>query len=106
MSSINSLALSIRERDNPSKIGIQIGRVVEAEPLKIEIGKLHATGTNLKIAAHLVAGYTRHVSIASDPPIDGVETLKKDVLEVGDWVIVAVSDNNQVFYVIDKAVNA
>lgn len=107
MSKTNELAAKFRDAQPKSRIGVQVGCVTSDSPYTVEIGggKIRATGKNLKIAAHLLAGYSREITITTaDAQITGIETLAKDVLEPGDKVIVAASENNQIFYVLGKAV--
>ena len=105
MSALTKLAKELNKNKNPHKIGVQIMHVVAVSPFKIEADRIHAEGKNLVIASHLLKGYERHLTVkTSGGFVDQVEILKEDILQVGDDVIVIASDNNQIFYVIDKAV--
>lgn len=105
MSAIQDLAKELNKNKNPHKIGVQVMHVVAVSPFKIEADRIHAEGKNLVIAAHLLKGYERRIALSTaDGTVVYTEILQEDVLRVGDDVIVMASDNNQVFYVIDKAV--
>lgn len=105
MSAVTKLAKELNKNKNPNKIGVQIMRVVSVDPFKIEADKIHAEGKRLVIAAHLLKGYERKVKVQTETgTFTQTETLVEDLLRVGDTVVVMASDNNQIFYVIDKAV--
>lgn len=104
MSALNELAMEIRKRDNKEKIGLQIGKVVGVSPFIVEVGKIRAEGTHLKIADNLKINY-KVMAIIENSPVGAFETeirLTDNVLKGGDSVIVAASDNNQTFYVLGR----
>lgn len=106
MSATEDLARELRARDNREKIGVRVGKLVGNDPYVVEVGKMRAEGKNLKIAAHLLTGYRTYNIIESETMgrFAAYITLQTDVIQPGDAVIVAVSDNNQTFYVLDKVV--
>lgn len=115
MDNLKKLAERIRPTKIPQKIGALVGTVVGLAPLKVEIGNIgiFATqGKNLIIASHLLKNYRRRIlidttSMENEHIHTGSETdyeTLTDILQLGDKVIIIASDNNQRFFVIDKAV--
>lgn len=105
---LENLVFYLRECAPRLILGVIVMRVVEVEPLRLEWRNIHASGKNLIVAGHLMAGYERSVSLTTSGGrrTSYTETTTENVLKVGDEVIVAVSGTNQMFFAIDKAVRA
>lgn len=86
MDGIVELAKLFKERDNVVYSGAQMGRIISPLPeIKISLGdKIILTKSHLVFASHL---------------------LNSDPLETGDRVILIPNKDEQIYYVIDKAVS-
>lgn len=124
MDGIMELAKLLKERENPSTSGIQVGKVVVGFPdIKISAGdKIILDRDDLVFSAHILKNYRRDFEIEN---IDGetdsinvgdhgthkhkINTLKAtikftDELKIGDEVILIPTTDEQTYYVLDKVV--
>lgn len=102
MSDIDRFAQQIRARDNPAKLGVQIGKIIGENPFVVELaeGKIHGTdGKNLFIADHLLKGYQR---LLRSGAVVTLFTQEQNTIKAGDRVIVLVSDDNTTMYVVAR----
>lgn len=135
MDGITELAKMFKERDNKPYLGPQIGEVIDPPPnIKVKLGdKIILTKDNLVIAAKALNDYTRQISISGDISFADsncgstgissshshtIETINidtqynangtllyTDTLKKGDKVILIPSTNEQLYFLIDKAVS-
>lgn len=124
MDGATRLAKMFKDRENRTYLGPQIGVVISPPP-EVQIGlgeKIMLTKEQLVFAALLLAGYQRETEISqtsnlsgSTAPADGhahtyqslgmVGTIKlTDTLKAGDEVILIPSADEQLYFVVDKAV--
>ncbi len=124
--SINDFAGILKEFKNRSYPGPQIGVVISAPPdLQIRLGeKIILTMKHLIIAAHVLSGYARTVdipdssaggstSVVSDHShnIDSLTISEgsmtfKSTLVLGDEVILLPAADEQIYFLLDKAVRS
>lgn len=115
MKNIERLARELRNRDNPYHIGIVIGTVKALGPLTVTIPMpigAPITVDCVKAASRLCRGDKRQTVIATTTPSgdplhthtdNKTEIITTDhLLAVGDEVIVAVAENNSLFFILDK----
>jgi sporulation protein YlmC with PRC-barrel domain len=121
------LAKEFKNRNNPAKIGTVLGNVLSLEPLKIGIlnNQIILDKSNSYIGSILINDYQRKANMkisaydvsvnATDSNGDSlnqinfsekndynVEIAYKDILQIGDQVLIMASDDNQTFYILDK----
>jgi len=92
-----------KERNNQENIGTVRGNVLSIEPLKFGIlnnGVIIDTN-NGYICSNLIENYERNAKINS-----GTDTIItfKDILKVGDMVLVIADALDQKYYIVDKVV--
>lgn len=93
------IAKLFKERENQSRIGPIIGQVVSVDPIKVSIfdGSATLTGNNLYLTASLL----KHSKTCV---INGEKILIEfeNELSIGDKVLVAPTESEQKFFLIDK----
>lgn len=103
-----ALAKSLKERNNTKPMGIVVGTVLSTTPLKIGIlgSEVILDNTNCFLCSNLVENYIRKANIKNmDNSItNNVEITFKDILKIGDKVLVLPDANEQTFYIVDKVV--
>ncbi|MGE4272055.1 MAG: DUF2577 family protein [Desulfitobacterium sp.] len=94
------LAKALKSRNNISKIGAIVGKVVGINPLKISIlgGDVLLTGDSLHVCREATE-YTMEVTTT-----DGAGTAKHEGLKLNDRAALIATEDNQKFFVIDKLV--
>ncbi|MBU3145029.1 DUF2577 family protein [Clostridium sp. CF012] len=101
-------AKSFKERNNAKIIGNVIGTVLSITPLKIGIlgNEVMLDNTNCFLCSNLVENYKRNAIIKNTDTniITNVEVTFKDILKVGDKVLVLPNVDEQIFYIVDKVV--
>ncbi|SCY92970.1 DUF2577 domain-containing protein [Alkaliphilus peptidifermentans] len=115
MNGIVELAKILKARDNIINSGIQIGVVISPLPnIKIALGeKIILTKRHLVFASHILDNYQRKYKVNGSIQLPDVSTSYSgegtieltDGLETGDKVILIPTKDEQVYYVIDKAVS-
>jgi len=124
---ISELASMLKKRDNPSYLGITIGKIITPPPnTKIQLNeKVILENDRLIFSAHVLNGYKRQFQsqssgeiITKTPPspisysnytvleslANNGELTLTDTLKVGDEVILVPTSNEQKYFVLDKAV--
>lgn len=96
MDGIIELAKLFKERENPSVIGLQIGKVISVNPIKIALGdKIILDADDLVISESAYYKYDL---------VNGVLN-KVPKLKMKDKIILLPTNNEQTYFVIDKVVS-
>ena len=99
---LTTLAKMLKERENESPSSVITGIVIAAPPdIKLKVGDIDDLDReDVIIAEHLLEGYTRQITLNGSP-----STITfTDTLKVGDEVIVIPTIDEQLYYVVAKAV--
>ena len=121
------LAKELKNRNNPRLVGNLMGEVLQIQPLKIGIlnNTVFLDKTNCSVCSSLVKDYKRNADVeikaysvacsASDSNGDSISSISvnaktdydmtitfKDILKVGDKVLVVADVSDQYYYIVDK----
>lgn len=89
------LAKLFKERDNPNLLGIDVGKVVCVNPLKISLGDRIVLDSDFLIVSE--DAYYKYELINSS-------LVRNCKLNMGDEVILIPTPNQQTYFVIDRVV--
>ncbi len=96
MDGVIELAKLFKERENISTMGIQIGKVISVNPLKIALGdKIILDTDDLVISQSAYYKYDLINGVLNQVP----------KLEIGDKIILLPATDEQIYIVMDKVVN-
>jgi hypothetical protein len=118
------MAGQLRQRDNPVFIGIQIGVVSKPLPdIEIKLGEAIVLDKTMLVFARYLLTHTREVNLKSSGVVDSMtpagmgphthditsleitgQVKFLDELKPGDEVILMAAQDQQLYYVLDKAV--
>lgn len=124
-----ALAKELKVRNNIVKIGPTMGDVISVTPLKIGImnNQVYVDDTNCYLCSNVVENYKRKateeikgytvnattvdssgdvtssITVSTKTDYDTVITFK-DILHVGDIVLLVPTDDDQKFFIVDKVV--
>jgi len=129
MNYATDLAKELKNRNNVKRIGNLIGKVLSINPLKIGIlnNTVFLDKDNCFICSNLVINYKRNADVeikaynvgcsATDSYGDTISSINvndktnydmvvtfKDILKVGDRVLVVAEASDQFYYIVDKVV--
>lgn len=94
---INELAMMFKERDNKKQLGTLVGTVVSTSPLSISIGSITISGDRLFVAQNLLDRTEEVLLNGTKATIE-----YKEVLKVGDRVIINPTSDNQTYIATEK----
>ena len=129
MSWDTELAKEFKSRNNIAKIGTVLGTVLSVDPVKIGIlnNQILIDKSHFYICSSLVEEYKRKATVkinaysvgvsATDSRGDSISSINvnakdnynteiifKEILKVGDSVLVIASEDNQTFFIVDKLI--
>lgn len=100
---LKELAEMFKQRDNPNSIGITIGEVIKVSPIEIKYGdSIILKDSHLVIVDSLKNGHTAEYEDDNGTSTVTKTITIKNVLTVGDKVIMIAANSNQKYFVIDK----
>ncbi len=103
---MTEFAKMLKVRDPKEKLGVCTGTVIRGFPnIEVRIDEHNVQDRDsLIFSSHLLSGYKREYRATTQTgSIQGVMEFT-DTISVGDELIIAVSEDQQTYYVIDKAV--
>lgn len=109
MGNLDKLAGEFKKRDNPKRMGVVTGDVVQASPLIISVaGFLFSEENgNLRVSRALESNKKGSVVLETIGELGKVETectWTTEDMKVGDEIICLMSEDNQILYALDKVV--
>lgn len=116
MDSITTLAKILKDKENPKPVSMSTGIVISPPPnAQIRLNDTVILGNNrLVFAAHVLEDYEREIELEGDIQITDspfqtfeakeVKSKTKDTLKEGDEVILLPTADEQLYFVVGKAV--
>lgn len=116
MDSITTLAKMLKQNENPKPVSMSTGIVISSPPnAQIRLNDtVILTNSQLVFAAHVLEDYEREIELEGDIRITAspfqtfeareVKSKTKDTLKEGDEVILLPTADEQLYFVVGKAV--